>query len=117
MSNNPPERYGMLVGLQPDKLNYYKQLHTAVWPSVLKKITECNIQNYSIYIKQISNSYFLFSYFEYSGNNFDDDMKKMAADSETQRWWKETVPCVIPFAEAFEKGTVWTRMEEVFHHR
>jgi len=113
---NQPKRFGMIVGLRPEKLNYYKELHAAAWSSVLKRITECNIQNYSIYLKQIEDNYFLFSYFEYTGNSFDEDMKAMAQDSETQRWWKETVPCVIPFPEQSAKRETWAIMEEVFHH-
>ncbi|MHB9029278.1 MAG: L-rhamnose mutarotase, partial [Candidatus Latescibacterota bacterium] len=43
------KRYGMALRLQPGAYEKYKQLHAAVWPSVLKMIAECNIRNYSIY--------------------------------------------------------------------
>ena len=43
------------------------------------------------------------------------DMAKMAADPETQRWWKETDPCQIPLPEARAKGKIWTMAEEVFY--
>lgn len=109
------KRYGMVVGLKPEKVTYYKQLHAAAWPAVLKKIKECNIQNYSIYLKQIDSSYYLFSYFEYTGNNFDADMKKMAEDTATQRWWRETDPCQQPLPDAAAKHEIWSGMEEVFH--
>ena len=45
------KRYGMLIGIKPEKIEKYKKLHAAVWPDVLKKISECNIRNYSIYLK------------------------------------------------------------------
>ena len=109
------QRFGMVTGLKPEKLEYYKQLHAAAWPGVLKKIKECNIQNYSIYLQKVAEQYFLFSYFEYTGNDFDADMKKMAADSTTQRWWKETDPCQQPLPDAASKGQIWSSMEEVFH--
>lgn len=57
----------------------------------------------------------MFSYFEYTGSDFDKDMKKMVADKTTQRWWKETDPTQIPLPEAASKKQVWTNMEEVFH--
>ena len=57
----------------------------------------------------------LFSYFEYTGNDFDADMKKMADDSMTQRWWKETYPCQLPLPDAAAKNRVWSGMEEVFY--
>ncbi|MEI9958898.1 MAG: L-rhamnose mutarotase [Ferruginibacter sp.] len=108
-------RYGSVTGLKPEKVAYYKELHAAAWPAVLKKIAECNIQNYSIYLKEIDGKPMLFSYFEYAGNNFDADMKKMAADTTTQRWWRETDPCQLPLPEAMEKHQIWTSMQEVFH--
>lgn len=109
------KRFGSVTGLKPEKIGYYKQLHANAWPAVLKKIKECNIRNYSIYFKKIDSSYYLFSYFEYTGNNFDGDMKKMADDPNTQRWWKETDPCQLPLAELKGTGKIWSPMEEVFH--
>jgi L-rhamnose mutarotase len=108
-------RYGMVTGIKPDKIDYYKKLHAKPWPAVLNKIEECNIRNYSIYLQKINDGYFLFSYFEYVGNNLDKDMQKMAADTTTQRWWKETDPCQLPLPEALEQHKIWTAMPEVFH--
>ena len=104
----------MVTGLKPEKVAYYKDLHAAAWPGVLKKIKECNIQNYSIYLKEIEGKPYLFSYFEYAGDDFDADMKKMAADTITQRWWRETSPAQIPLPDAAVKKQVWSRMEQVF---
>lgn len=109
------KRFGSVTGLKPDKLAYYKKLHANAWPSVLKKIKECNIQNYSIFLQKIEDKYYLFSYFEYVGTDFKSDMDKMAADPNTQRWWKETDPCQQPLPEAVSQKQIWTSMEEVFH--
>ena len=109
------KRFASVTGLKADKLATYKALHAKAWPSVLKKIKECHIENYSIYLQKINNEYYLFSYFEYTGADFDEDMKKMAADPDTQRWWQETDPCQQPLPEAAAKKEIWTNMEEVFH--
>jgi L-rhamnose mutarotase len=109
------QRFGMITGLKPEKMAYYKKLHAAVWPGVLKKIKDCNIRNYSIYLQKIDGKYFLFSYFEYIGTDFNGDMAKMAADSTTQRWWKETNPAQNPLPEAVAQKKIWQNMEEVFH--
>ncbi len=104
------ERFGSIIRLKPEKLDEYKELHAHVWPDVLKMIKVCNIQNYSIYYKDG----YLFSYFEYTGNDFSVDMKKMAADPTTQAWWKLTEPCQEPL-ESRSEGEWWASMEEFFH--
>ena len=104
------KRYGMVINIRPEKIKEYKKLHASVWSEVQKKITECNIQNYSIYLKDNT----LFSYFEYTGNDFDADMAKMAADPTTQKWWDVCKPCQQPI-ETCQEGEWWANMEEVFH--
>ena len=104
------QRYGSLIKLKAEKLAEYKDLHTKVWPEVLKMIHECNIRNYSIYYKDG----FLFSYFEYHGEDFAGDMQRMAADPHTQAWWKLTDPCQEPL-ETCKPGEWWASMEEFFH--
>jgi hypothetical protein len=34
------KRYGNVIGLRPEKLEEYKELHANVWPGVLKMIKE-----------------------------------------------------------------------------
>jgi L-rhamnose mutarotase len=118
VSAGPPERverYGMVIGVKPEKIEVYKKLHAAAWPGVLAKIKECHIRNYSIYLREVEKGQFLlFSYFEYTGDDFTSDMARMTADPETQRWWKETDPCQSAVPTRGEKE-FWSRMEEVFH--
>ena len=104
------KRYGQVIKVKPDKIDEYKKLHAAVWPEVKKMIADCNIRNYSIYLKDG----FLFSYYEYVGSYYDMDMKKMAADPITQKWWEVCEPCQEPIQNR-EAGEWWANMEEVFH--
>jgi L-rhamnose mutarotase len=104
------KRFGSVIRLRPEKLEEYKTLHASVWPGVLRKITECNIRNYSIYYKDG----FLFSYFEYVGTDYDMDMALMAEDPETQRWWAVCKPCQEPL-ETRQEGEWWADMDEFFH--
>ncbi len=80
-----------------------------------RKLKECNIRNYSIYVRRMPDgNYYLFSYFEYTGSDFKGDMKRMAADPMTQKWWKETDPCQMPLPDR-DEGEWWASMEEVYH--
>jgi L-rhamnose mutarotase len=104
------QRYGMVLKVRPERLEEYKGLHAAVWPAVLKMIRECNIRNYSIYHRDG----YLFSYFEYHGQDFASDMARMGADPATQKWWERCKPCQQPL-ETRAPGEWWATMEEVFH--
>jgi len=109
------KRYGMAIGLKPEMVDRYKDLHAHAWPEVLQMIKECRIHNYSIYLGELKKGeYYLFGYFEYRGNDFKGDMAKMAADTTTKKWWLQTDPCQIGF-ENRKKGDWWFTMEEVFH--
>lgn len=111
----PTTRYAWITGLKPQKAEYYRKLHANPWPSVNAKIKECNIRNFSIYEREIEGKTYLFAYLEYTGNNFDADMKKMAADPETRRWWKETDPCQSPLPDAKAAGKTWADTKEIYH--
>ncbi len=104
------KRYGQIIGVKPEHFEEYKKYHAAVWPDVLKMITECNIRNYSIFHKDNQ----LFAYFEYVGDDFAADMAKMAADPTTQKWWEIMEPMQQP-VETRQPGEWWANMEEVFH--
>ena len=43
------KRFGQVIGVKPEAYDEYVKAHAAVWPSILAKIAECNIRNYSIY--------------------------------------------------------------------
>ena len=106
------QRMAMVIGLKPEKVVEYKDLHVNVWPGVLGMITACNIRNYSIYLKEPEN--LLFGYWEYHGTDFEADAARMAADPETQRWWDVCMPCQEPL-ETRKEGEWWAMMDEVFH--
>jgi L-rhamnose mutarotase len=104
------KRFGMTIRLKPASEEAYKRYHAAVWPEVLEKIRECNIRNYSIYLKDG----ILFSYFEYHGSDLKSDWDKMAAHAKTQEWWAVMEPMQEPLPTR-KKGEWWAEMEEVFH--
>lgn len=104
------KRYGVVIRLRPEHEAAYRTAHSAVPPDVLRTIRECNIRNYSIFLR---NSV-LFGYFEYVGSDFSADMAKMAADQATQQWWSAMGPMQEPFPDR-ATGEWWATMDEVFH--
>lgn len=108
------KRIGQVIKLKPEKYEEYKELHANAWPEVLERIRASNIRNYTIY----HYGGYLFSHFEYVGDDFEGDMAKIAADPKTHEWWALTDPCqesLNPDATSSEDGGWWVEMEEVFH--
>lgn len=110
-------RHASIIEIRSEKIEEYKRLHADVWPDVLKQIRESNIRNYSIFIKQLPDgNFYLFSYFEYVGEDLAADMAKMAANPRTQEWWTVCKPCHQPLPDVdIPAGEWWSAMEEVFH--
>lgn len=103
-------RYCQLIRLRPEHRQEYIKYHEKVWPTVLATIDACNIRNYSIYL----HNDLLVAYFEYHGSDYEGDMRKMAADAETQRWWSIMDPMQQPLPDV-ERGGKWLEIPEVFH--
>ncbi len=106
-------RMGLCNRLRPEKAAEYLTLHAAAWPGVLETIAACNIRNFSIFLRKPEN--LLFAYWEYHGDDFSADARKMAADPVTRDWWALTDPCQQPF-ETRREGEWWADMEEIFYH-
>jgi L-rhamnose mutarotase len=104
------KRFGQVIRLKPGAYDSYKQYHASVWPEVAQKIRDCHIRNYTIY----HHAGWLFAHFEYHGNDFAQDMAKMAADPKTQEWWAVMEPLQEPLSTR-GKGEWWAGMEECFH--
>ncbi len=109
-------RFASVIGLVPEKETYYRQLHADAWPSIINRLRSSRIQNYSIFITEIEGKKYLFSYMEYVGDNLEADMRAIAEDPESRRWWHETEPCQIPLPSR-HPGSQWSSMEQVFFMR
>lgn len=101
------KRFIMHSFLKPEKVEEYKKLHADPWPSVLDMIAQCHIHHYSISIRGTE----LFTYYEYTGENYEEDMAKMEADPMTQEWWKHTRPCFLYHSQ----GIYYDDLEELFY--
>jgi len=104
------KRYAQIIRLRPEFRDEYLKYHAQVWPQILNLIRDCNIRNYSIFLKDN----LLYAYFEYVGVDYEGDMEKMAADPQMQEWWRIMDPMQEPVSTR-APGEWWAKMEEVFH--
>ena len=102
-------RKGMVRAIKPECIIDYKKTHSDVWPEILERITNCKIKNYSVFAQGDR----LFSFFEYDGENFDEDTKIMRNNSKFQEWEKVHEHMFIPLANK-SKDEGWIELEEVF---
>lgn len=108
-------RVGSAVGLNRETVDEYVILHKHVWPEILKRIRDSNIRNYSIFMGELDDgNLYLFSYFEYVGDDFDADMEAIGNDPVTREWWKLTDPLQKRIKNT-ATGAQWKGLEEVFH--
>ena len=104
------KRIASVIGMPRENVARYEELHAAVWPAVLARLSASHVVNYSIY----RDGETLFSYMEYAGNDFDADMAAITADLATQEWWAVCMPLQRPFEDRAE-GEWWKELPEVFH--
>jgi L-rhamnose mutarotase len=104
------QRFAAVIRLKPEKEEEYRRLHADCWPGVQAALKRAHIGNYSIFLRDG----LLFSYLEYSGENYAEDTAAIADDPVSHAWWALTDPCQQPLDSAAE-GEWWAPAEEVFH--
>ena len=105
-------RMGMMIAMRPEKIAEYRRLHAEPWPELSQALKDANIHNYSIYLREPEN--LLFGYWEYTGSDFESDMKILGEKAVTKRWLALTDPCQMPLSSA-AKGEWWSMMPEIYH--
>ncbi len=93
--------------LKQEKIEDYVELHAKPWPELIELITRCNIHNYSISIKGNE----LYTYYEYTGNNYEADMSLMDESPIMQEWWKHSKPCFLHH----DKEHYYDDLKEIFY--
>jgi L-rhamnose mutarotase len=103
------QRYGMVIGIRPDRVEAYERLHASVWPEVLEVIRRAGIRNFSIFRKDE----WLFGYLEYEGD-IAASFRWMAEQDVIREWYRLCEPCQVPLASC-ASGEWWAGMNEIFH--
>lgn len=112
-TNKPREikRVGMVVGIDPERIDEYKRLHADDNPGVRDLLNKYHMHNFSIFLQKMPDGkWYEFGYYEYTGNDFEGDMAKMGAEPRTIEWLKQCDPMQIPLPGS--EG--WTDMERVY---
>ena len=106
------KRVGMVVGLRPERMEEYKELHADSHFGVRDLLRKYNVRNFSIFLHQIDGKWYEFGYYEYTGDDFEGDMAEMNAEPRTKEWLKVCDPMQIPL----EGEKSWAIMEQVYYN-
>ena len=80
------QRFGWVGQLKPEMVKKYIDLHADTWPAVLERNKDCSLQNYSIFHKELpTGEHLLFSYVEYTGDDFQAEESTKNAPSTISR--------------------------------
>ncbi len=107
------KRIGMVIKIKPDKLDEYIELHADSNSGVRHLLSKYNMRNFSIYMTQLEDgNYYEFGYWEYWGDDYEADMKKIEAEPENKAWLALCDPLQIPL----EGESSWRHMERIYHN-
>jgi L-rhamnose mutarotase len=107
-------RVGMVVKVKADKLEAYKQLHSDEEPGVRHLLKKYNMRNFSIFLVQLADSnWYEFGYYEYWGDNLDEDMRLLDQEPENKAWLGMCDPMQVG---VLPEITGWKRMERIYYN-
>ena len=110
--NKNIKRVGMVVGIKPDKIEEYKRLHAGGHPQVRDLLNKYHMHNFSIFLAAIDGKRYEFGYYEYTGDDFDEDMAKLVEEPRNIEWLQICDPMQIPL----EGETGLHEMERVYYN-
>ncbi|HWR23525.1 MAG TPA: L-rhamnose mutarotase [Feifaniaceae bacterium] len=102
--------FGQIGKLKPEMAEVYVQLHGRPWPELLDTLKRYHFENYSIF----RHGDFVFSYFEYTGEDYEADMLLMEREPVMLRWWTYSKPCFSSFALSPQEE-YYADMQRIFH--
>ncbi len=107
------QRFGMVIGVNPEKIEQYKALHAYTHAGVRDLLQKYNLRNFSIFIQRMPDGKdYLFGYYEYDGKDYEQDMRDLADEPRNIAWLEQCDPCQMPLPG----HTSWTPMAEVYHN-
>ena len=104
------QRLGQVIGIKAEHLERYTRMHAEAWPEIIAANRASNIHNYSIFLYND----LLFSYYEYTGDDYEADMARLAANPIVQEWWAIMTPMQSPVPER-QPGEHWARLKAVYY--
>lgn len=101
-------RKATVTKLKPGAKEAYKKLHDEIWNEVVAAGHAANIRNFTIFCQ----GDYLFSYYEYTGENFDEDIRRKNSNPAVRKWQETTGAMTEPVVD----GIKTLSLEELWHN-
>ena len=102
------KRIATITKLKPGVAEEYRRVHDGIWPEVVEAAHEANMRNFTIF----RCGDYLFSCYEYLGDDFEADMARKAAKPVSPKWQETTGA----FMEPVDGEDMKIALEEFWHH-
>jgi len=107
-------RVGMVIKIKPEYIDEYRALHSDMNSGVRDLLTEANMHNFSIFLRQLDDgNWYEFGYYEYTGDDFESDMAKLDKHPRNIEWLKLCNPMQIPL-DGYQG---WAEMEQIYYNK
>lgn len=107
------KQIGRVIKLNPEMEDEYRALHSKSNPGVRDLLQKYNIHNFSIFVRELDDgNKYLFSYCEYTGDDYASDRAALGAEPRNKEWQKLCLPCQEPL----EGEQAWSSMEQIYYN-
>lgn len=104
------KRVIQLIGVRPEKLHQYIDLHNHIPPEVVAAIHNANLRNYSIFLW----NHQLIAYMEYVGDAYEEDLRRLSQSEVMRRWQSICDTMQVPYGQG-DSSARWMDATEIFH--
>ncbi len=111
--NEDVKRVGMVIKLKPEHVEEYRKLHTDTNPGVRDLLNKYHMHNFNIFLHKIDGQWYEFAYYEYTGDDYEADMAKLAREPRNIEWLKKCDPMQSPL----EGHESWAEMERIYFNK
>lgn len=107
------KRIGVLTKIKPGMLEKYTKMHAEIWDDVVRIGHEHNTRNFTIFFDERTG--YMFSYFEYIGNDYEADMKEKNSKPIIKEWQAMCRECFAPVDDSAD-GPLQAPLREIWHN-
>jgi L-rhamnose mutarotase len=104
------ERHTSLIEIKADKVEDCKKIFSEVPADVASAYKAAHLRNLTCFLKKIGEKFYLFTYFDYAGNDYDGDISRTEAKKVVKSWNKSISELQVSPDQSLTDGDV----EEVF---